>query len=195
MNGLTVTRLLPDGTETVLASNLLLTAPMIDAKGDLWGVTADSTQLARVTPAGEVSRIALPVQPHGQSIVGTLPASDGGLWLIRWDQEKRQTDAIRIKEGAVAETLLLMPTRTHGNDAMPVRIGLAREGGAWIARQKQTGPTEWESTALYRFDLATGAFRPALAPQGVEGPLQLAGTTSQGALLVDATGKFWTVAP
>jgi hypothetical protein len=75
---------------------------------------------------------------------------------------------------------------------MPVRLALASEGTAWIARQNRTGEATWAATGLYRFDLATGAFQPALAPAGVKGPLQ-ADSASEGALLIDGEGRFWTV--
>lgn len=191
LDGSTISRLQPDGTTQRLAENLPLGHAVLDDQGALWGDTADGTQLVRVSPTGEVSRIALPVTPFGQSISQIIPAPEGDLWLLRWDQTKRQTDALRIEEGAVTETLLLMPARTHGSDAMPVRVTAVADQSAWIERQQQTGPATWESTALYRFDLRTGAFQPALAPEGVKGPLEVAGSSEQGALLVDRAGHYW----
>lgn len=195
LDGNTITRLQPDGTTQRLAESLPIGHPVIDAVGALWGETANGTQLLRVSPTGEVSRTALPVTPFGQSVSEIIPAPNGGLWVIRWDQERRQTDALLVKEGAVTKSLLLMPARTHGADAMPVRVTYADQQTAWIARQQQTGPTTWAPTALYRFDLATGALQPALAPEGVKGPLQMAGTNLSGALLVDGDGHYWTSTP
>lgn len=192
LDGTTVTRLQPDGTTQRLAENLPLGHAVLDAEGALWGDTADGTQLVRITPTGEVSRLALPVSPHGQSISQIIPAPEGGLWLFRWDQAKRQTDAIQVEAESVTKTLLLMPARTHGSDAMPVRVAAVEGETAWVSRQQQTGPTSWADTALYRFDLQSGAFQPALAPEGVKGPLKVAGTNGQGALLVDSEGGYWS---
>lgn len=193
-DGSAIARLKVDGTSQTLVEDLPLSTPVIDGEGNLWGTGANGAQLLKVTPAGEVSRTALPVTPNGQIVVGLIPAPDGGLWALRWDQVKVQTDAIRIKDGQVVETLLLMRSWVHGPDPMPVSLALADQGTAWIERMNKTGEVTWAGTGLYRFDLTTGAFQPALAPDGVNSPLQ-AGLASRGALLVDGDGRFWTVQP
>jgi hypothetical protein len=74
----------------------------------------------------------------------------------------------------------------------PAVLGKSGDG-LYLARQNRTGEYSWESSGYFRFDLATGAFRPVVLPRTVGAGAQLLTAPQAGALVKDATGQFWKV--
>jgi hypothetical protein len=186
--GATLVRLRQDGAETVIAIHLPLSHAVMDRAGELWAVDEAGTQLVQVTPTGAVNQFSLPVTRPAQAVSTIIPAPDGGLWLLLWDQMNVRTDALKILGGHVQKQLLLLPTRIYSDGAIPPTVAVVSEATAWINRPtKASGPA-----GVYRFDLVTGAFQVTLAPDAFEGPLQAVPSTAGGALLVDSFGNFWT---
>lgn len=184
-----------NGTVSTLAtlpdrSGLLFPA----ADGSFWTVSPENAQqLLHILADGTVQAMADGLTP-GQRVDFVAPGADGAVWLLASDSEGI-AEARLVRDGQMVKRLPLMDRYVAGNDPMsPAVVGVSGDG-LYLARQTRTGEYEWKASGYFRFDLATGAFRPVVLPRTAGAGATLVTAPDGGALARDAAGKYWRILP
>lgn len=176
-----------DGTVTALEAGAI-SVGAFDAQGNLWGVPATTQkQLYRFRPEGQVEVFETGL-PLWKEIWHLAIAPDGAVWLVLSDMQTRETEAWQFVDGRPGRRLKLLSRQMLSADPGPFAIPASSGESVWVDRAGEGG--------LYRFDLATGAFRPVVLPRSVQGRYEVvASPDARAVLLKDASGQFWKVMP
>lgn len=111
----------------------------VDADGSFWG--AGGKGIARMTPAGEVTRFPLPEELGELSAITAAPG--GGVWFASWRREAEVlggTESVgpayvgRVAVDGRVESFPL-PGEAGARTSAPPEIALGQDGNLWVADQ------------------------------------------------------------